>query len=968
MTDRATAGLETAGLRQSRRLHMLRALCAGLTAHEMLCCVADQAMAELGGFAGMVHWSGGQGGGRRLRLVAVSGLPRPALQEWAEIAEDDIHSALAIAFRDDGYVCMPAVCGVRPLDGEPVVAMVAAVPLAESDAQLGTLSVLTAQGEPTPAQRTFLDQAARWVVTHVSSPEWVVDRRGLHTQPVGSDLRMALDAVQVGSWQWNISTGDMSWDDVGLGLLGVSGAGVRRLGSWADLVYPDDLPKVMAAVEESLRTGDIYEADYRIRRPDGTTRWMRSRGRPVPGDRGEPERVVGTVWDTTESRIAPQAVGDAMRYMGDAFLGVDRNWLITFLSGAAEHLLGRARDIVGRGLWEGPAGQVAGLEERCRQAAADNVPVAVDFRWPTDGRWYHMRLAPHPEGLTAYLTDVTDDRTRAARREADRRARATWPDVAEQSGPIGALAVALSEAVTMQDVVDVLAGHVMPRFGSAGLLVQVVGEGRLHVVGAVGYSEDHIRSLERLPLSGSGPVEEVTRTRKPRFIGSPAEWAARYPWLAHLLGTSGKQAWAFLPVIASGQPIGCCVLSYYEPRRFTREERELLTVFSGMFAQALSRARLYDLEHARAKTLQHALLPRALPSTPALTTAARYLPASSTEVGGDWYDIIPLSADRVALVIGDVMGHGLAQAATMGRLRTAVHTLADLDLPPGEILAHLNDLFTDLGDEFYATCLYAVYDSVTGDCSIARAGHPPPAVILPDGSVSFSDLVPDPPLGAAEPPFTSVRICLPEGSRLVLYTDGLVESASRDIDSGMAELARVLTGKPVRTTTAQGDSQAELEQLCDAVTGTLLPAGRETADDTALLVAYTHRLPPDAVACWELSDGPVAAGEARTHVREQLGVWALDDLVMAAELLASELVGNVVRHAKGPARLRLLRSRTLVCEVSDRSAATPRIRRATDADEGGRGLQLVAALSQRWGTRYTSDGKCIWTELPLPQA
>ncbi len=867
MTDRAAAGLETPEFTRPGRLHTLRAVCAGLTTHEMLCCVADQTMAELGGFAGMVHWSGGPGGSRRLRLVAVSGLPRPALQEWTEIAEDDPHSAPASALRDGRYVCMPAAYGIPSLDGEPVAAMVAAVPLAGSDAQLGTLSVLTAQGEPTFEQRAFLDETARWVATHVS-PEGVDDRPSRHTQLADSPLRRALDAAEVGS---------------------------------------------------------------------------------------------------------RQAVGEAMRHMGDAFFGVDRDWLITFLNGTAERLFGQAQDIVGQGLWEGPAGQVLGLEERCRHAAADNVPVTVDFQWPTCGDWYHMRLTPHPEGMTAYLTDVTDDRARAARREARRRARAVRQDVAEQSGPIaeqsgpiGELAMALSEAVTIQDVVDVLAGHVMPRFGSAGLLVQIVGEGRLHVVGSVGYSEDHIRSLERLPLRGSGPVEEVTSARKPQFISSPAEWAARYPWLSHLLGTSAKQAWAFLPVVASGEPVGCCVLSYYEPRSFTRDERDLLTAFSGMFAQALSRARLYDIEHARAQTLQRALLPPALPSTPALTTAARYLPASSTEVGGDWYDIIPLSADRVALVIGDVMGHGLAEAATMGRLRTAVHTLADLDLPPDEILAHLNDLFTDLGDEFYATCLYAVYDSVTGDCSIARAGHPPPAVILPDGSVSFSHLVPDPPLGAATPPFTSLRIRLPEGSRLVLYTDGLVESASRDIDSGMAELAKILTGKPVWTTATQGDSQAQLEQLCDAITGALLPVEEPTADDTALLVACTHRLSPDAVASWELPDGPVAAGAARAHVREQLGAWALDDLVMTAELLASELVGNVVRHAKGPAQLRLLRSRTLVCEVSDGSAATPRIRRATDADEGGRGLQLVAALSQRWGTRYTSDGKCIWTELPLP--
>jgi anti-sigma regulatory factor (Ser/Thr protein kinase) len=325
------------------------------------------------------------------------------------------------------------------------------------------------------------------------------------------------------------------------------------------------------------------------------------------------------------------------------------------------------------------------------------------------------------------------------------------------------------------------------------------------------------------------------------------------------------------------------------------------------------------------------------------------------DVGGDWYDIIPLSGERVALVIGDVMGHGLSEAATMGRLRTAVHTLAELDLPPDEILAHLNDIVSGLGDDSYATCLYAVYDPTTAICAFARAGHPPPAVVLPDGTVDFPDVAPDPPLGAADPPFENVELALPDNSLLVLYTDGLIESASRDSDAGMAHLARLLAE----------DRGSDLDVLCDTLTAGLLPAQQQSADDAALLAVRVHRLPPEAIAAWPLPTLPQAAGEARKLVREQLTQWRLDDLAMTTELLVSELVGNVVRYAKGPVLLRLLRSRTLVCEVSDGSLTTPRIRRAAETDEGGRGLQLVAALSQRWGARYTATGKCIWTEQAL---
>ncbi|MGP3927820.1 SpoIIE family protein phosphatase [Streptomyces sp. 8N616] len=674
--------------------------------------------------------------------------------------------------------------------------------------------------------------------------------------------------------------------------------------------------------------------------------------------------------------IAQEPVVHALRYLRDGFLVVDGDWRTSYINVEAERLLGPAEDVLGRVLWDGPAGRVPGLEARCRQAAADGAPVGCDVQWPTDERWYHIRLVPVPNGLTLYVTDVTETKIRVAQRAAAERA------TAQRTAPIGKLTSALTYAVTARDVVEVVAEYVLPPFDAAGLVVEVFESGRRHVVGSVGYSPDFLRGITETPQAHSSPFNDVLRTRLPIFMGSPAEYIALYPGMAERAAASGKQAWAFLPLIASGDPIGCCAISFHEPHHFTGEERALLTALSGLVGQALARARLYDTEHARAQELQRGLLPRALPSTPAVVAAARYLPArSGIGIGGDWYDVIPLSADRVALVIGDVMGHGLTEAATMGRLRTAVHTLADLDLPPDEILAHLNDLVSDLGDDLYATCLYAIYDPTTGLCFLASAGHPPPAIALPDGTVFFADLPPDPPLGAAEPPFSTIQLHLPEDSLLVLYTDGLVESATRDIDSGMAAVARCLTVGPgaFRTGSSVGpsgdgraprpdpcDAREHLDRLCDALTTTLLPAQELTTDDAALLIARVQRLAPQNIASWPLPAEPVAAGLARRHVREQLTAWHLDDLLMTTELLASELVGNVVRHAKGPIQLRLLLSRTLICEVFDGSQATPRIRRAAETDEGGRGLQLVAAFSQHWGARYTIDGKCIWTEQPLP--
>ncbi|MFC4007152.1 SpoIIE family protein phosphatase [Nonomuraea purpurea] len=568
-------------------------------------------------------------------------------------------------------------------------------------------------------------------------------------------------------------------------------------------------------------------------------------------------------------------------------------------------------------------------------------------------------------------TDVTDHWPPALERARVERT------AAGQAARMLELTAALAEAITVQDVVKAVADRVLPPFGATGLVILFLEGDHLRPAGAVGYAPEFVEEICHFPMTDEYPIPRVIQERAPLFISSVEEYARCFPTWSDLPARAHKKAWAFLPMIVSGHPFGSCVISFDHPREFSGEERSLLTALSGLVAQALERARLYDAEHNRAQQLQHALLPRTLPTLPAVTAAARYLPAAKDmEVGGDWYDVIPLSSERVALVIGDVMGHGVTEAATMGRLRTAVHTLADLELPPDELLTHLNDLITDLGEDFYATCLYAVYDPTTRLCSFSRAGHPPPAILYPDGTVRFLKGEPNPPLGAATPPFDIVETHVPEGTVLILYTDGLVESATRDIDQGMALLAETVAGIIRRPPCRHRDHSSEagqgcrecMEVFCDTLLTALLSPQQATNDDSALLIARTHLLGGDDIAFWSLPVDPRAAGQARSLVRDQLEIWHLDDLSMTTELLVSELIGNVVRHARGPVQLRLLRGRSLVCEVSDGSLTTPRIRRASDTDEGGRGLQLVAALSHRWGTRYTATGKCIWTEQSLPSA
>jgi PAS domain S-box-containing protein len=475
---------------------------------------------------------------------------------------------------------------------------------------------------------------------------------------------------------------------------------------------------------------------------------------------------------------------------------------------------------------------------------------------------------------------------------------------------------------------------------------------------------------EPVLIPPDSPFTEVLSSGRshlePVLDSSPGTWFDRDPARARTTRQTGMHSLMIVPIRTQHAVLGTAVfIRTEEPMPFQEDDLLLAEELVTRTALCLDNARRYARERSTALALQRNLLPSRLTESTAVETASRYLPADADHgVGGDWFDVIPLSGARTALVVGDVVGHGINAAATMGRLRTAVHTLADMDLPPDDLLAHLDDTVRRLAEEDRggrdqtlvrgATCLYAVYDPVTRRCTMARAGHPPPAIIDPQGEVTFPDLPTGTPLGVGlGVPFEAVELEMPEGTGLALYTDGLIESRDQDIDVGMKQLGGALA-----------HPDWSLEKLCSSVIETL--PTRAPRDDATLLLARTHALSPGATACWDLPCDPAVVSSARTLAARQLTQWDLDALAASTELVVSELVTNAVRHAGGPIRLRLIRHQVLTCEVTDGSNSLPRLRHACSVDEGGRGLYIVTQLCRRNGARcQTNGGKIVWAEQEL---
>ncbi|MCT2591982.1 SpoIIE family protein phosphatase [Streptomyces sp. N2-109] len=470
-------------------------------------------------------------------------------------------------------------------------------------------------------------------------------------------------------------------------------------------------------------------------------------------------------------------------------------------------------------------------------------------------------------------------------------------------------------------------------------------------------------AAEHTEVRPGGPLAEVLRGVRPVFAESDAANAA----LPELLGSGcdipeGYRA-ILAPLRGRRRVIGAAVfLRRPERPAFDAEDLLVAAQLATHTALGVDKAVLYGREAYIADELQRTMLPDALPQPTGCTLASRYLPAAETaRVGGDWYDAIPLPGSRVALVVGDVMGHSMTSAAIMGQLRTTAQTLAGLDLPPQEVLHHLDEQAQRLGSDRMATCLYAVYDPVAHRILIANAGHPPPVLLHRDGRAEVLRIPAGAPIGVGGVDFEAVELDAPEGATLILYTDGLVESRTRDVWTGIDFLRQKLaeTARLTRPGTAP-----PLEPLCDEVLDILGPGDRD--DDIALLAARFDGITPSDVAYWYLDPRAQTAGQARRLARRALARWGLEELTDAAELLVSEVVTNAVRYAERPITLRLLRTDMLRCEVGDDVPQLPRLRQARATDEGGRGLYLVNRIASRWGATRLSTGKVVWFELALP--
>ncbi|MGW5422220.1 PP2C family protein-serine/threonine phosphatase [Streptomyces sp. NPDC003943] len=529
-------------------------------------------------------------------------------------------------------------------------------------------------------------------------------------------------------------------------------------------------------------------------------------------------------------RPPSQAAVDYAERLPEGALGMDLEGRINFLTAEAASLLGAgAGRLLGTRPWQSlPWLDDAVAEDHYRTAVISRDPVAFTSLRPPD-TWLRFQLYPDASGISVRITRAAADEHGRPPTAVSARPARSAPSGTAQVGRLYQLvhlAAALTETVAVRDVVELIADQVLPAFGADGLVLSAADAGRLKIRGHHGYDQETIDRLDGLPLDTDlTPTGQVLADGVPAFFADPEEMARQYPRAPHI---SGKKAWAFLPLIVSGRPVGCCILSFDRPRAFGADERAVLTSLAGLIAQALDRARLYDAARDLARGLQQALLPHRLPVLAGLDTAARYLPAShGMAIGGDFYDVIRLDGARVAAVIGDVQGHSVAAAALMGQVRTAIHATAGG--PPGHVLARTNRVLADLETDLLVSCTYVHIDLARQEAVVASAGHPPPLLHCPGKRAGAVELEPGPLLGI-DPSLTYpvTTLSLGPGATLALYTDGLVESPGVDPDRIADDLAGQL---------AEHSGQ-DLDRLID----TLLRRARPTAsytDDIALLLLRT---------------------------------------------------------------------------------------------------------------------------------
>ncbi|MFF8417912.1 SpoIIE family protein phosphatase [Streptomyces sp. NPDC015680] len=541
---------------------------------------------------------------------------------------------------------------------------------------------------------------------------------------------------------------------------------------------------------------------------------------------------------------------------------------------------------------------------------------------------------------------------------------------------------ALAEARSTEEVLRVAASLSMPGFSPDGLAVFGIAGERLTVVGHHGHSVGDEDPFTDMPLETDYPAAEVVRTGRAIYLPSPEDYSRRYPVTWPLASRFGRRSWAFLPLIVAGRTMGAWMAGFKHPVSFTPDERSVLTTVARMLAQALTRAGVAETERELSLGLQRSMMPTLGPDIPGMTVAARYIPTGGgLQVGGDWYDMIPLPNGRIALVIGDVQGHDVRAAGLMGQLRIALRAYAAEGHRPDAVLSRASRFLSGLTDAYedgeetgprFATCLYAETDPETGTLDIARAGHPDPVVITADGTAMIHQTEGGMPLGIeTDADYPTSRLTLEPGETIMLCTDGLIETGGHDMFSGWDRLRPVLE-----------QQTADLEKLADALVQavhgptshyTTGPLADRREDDIALLLLRcdggTRRRPaPRRTALTIAQAEPERIAAARQQLRDLLHDWADPEQVDAAVLMISEMATNVLVHTDGDALMLAQATgehgeRRLRVEVSDGSDELPHRRRPGEMASSGRGLVLMEMLADAWGVDPRGAGKSIWFEL-----
>ncbi|MFE6286328.1 SpoIIE family protein phosphatase [Streptomyces sp. NPDC057877] len=769
-----------------------------------------------------------------LRLAVLAGLPGPLFRPWWRLHMDR-RFPVADVYRLGVRVVLPNTTQAMRrypqfAAGLPLPIGAMFVPVADAERTFGVLTVL----RPSAADATeLLPERERLTRT---AEALAADLHRLY--PDGTPLtwddeplcvRPPASARHAGRFRWHPATDTVTADDGLRALLGTTGAGPpETAGALAEAVAPRDARRVVAALREASHGGPP-DPPLQVRAPDGAPLLV-----ALWAEEGEglPRPVTGVV---LEAGSVAEAAADRLP---NGVLCLDRLGQVVYANPRAAQLLGQSRaELVGRPLWEGvPWLAQPACEDHLRAALLSPDPVRFRVRRPQGDR-LAVSVRPGPDLL---ICDIVPSSEAEEAPPVPESARAT--EAGTDGPPPGitsmnpayrpiVLAIALTEAVTARQVSAVVMQELLPAFGGNRLAIYLLHDRHLYLAWETGFPQGFLSPFEGVGLDARLPGVETLTSGQPLFFDSMRQLATAYPGIP-LDAREGARA--FLPLIASGRPVGSCILGFDRPRSFSTEERTVLTALAGLIAHAMEKAQRYETEAALARGLQRALLPRRLPTHPLVETAGRYLPGTQgMDVGGDWYDVVE-AGDGLALVIGDVQGHGVQAAATMGQLRSAVRAFALDDRSPDEVLDGTNRLLVDLDPGQFASCCYVRLDPVSGLALLARAGHPPPLLRRPDGRTRVVDIPGGVVLGVdphAQYPVAELRMA--PGSLLALYTDGLVERPGADIDEGITALRAALARAGTPVVRPGGRSLAE---VADRLT-TVARHAPDRPDDIALLLA-----------------------------------------------------------------------------------------------------------------------------------